>query len=120
MSPGARTVAIFGVYVIAVGATVALLPGVVLATLDMPPTDEPWIHLVGWLAIVIGVYYLAGARAEAIPFLRASVPVRCASAVVFVVIAAVWGYPTAALFALPDLAGALWTWTALRRPAPAT
>lgn len=120
MSPDARTVAIFGVYVIAVGATVALLPGVVLAVLGLPPTQEPWFRLVGWLALVIGVYYLAGARAEATPFLRASVPLRFASAVVFVGIAVSWGYPTVALFALPDLAGALWTWTALRRPAPAT
>lgn len=117
MSPPARTVFTFGIYVIGVGLAMMLVPGVIFEVLGVPTTGEPWIHVVGYLAAVIGFYYVVAARSEAEAFLRATVPVRVVSAVVFVGVAALWGYWSIVLFAVPDLAGALWTWSALRQPA---
>ena len=116
MSPLARTVFVFGIYVIGVGLATMLAPGVILQVLGVPTTDEPWIHLVGYLAAVIGSYYLVAARSEAEAFFRATVPLRWVSAAVFIGVAALWGYWPIALFAVPDVAGASWTWSVMRRP----
>jgi hypothetical protein len=117
MSPGARTIVPVGVYALVVGATVMIRPNFVLGILGLPPTEEPWIHLMGYFAVVIGAFYLAAARSEADAFISASVPIRVASTVVFLGVAAMWGYWPIALFAVPDAAGAAWTWSVLRRPA---
>ena len=120
MSALARTVFTFGIYVIGVGLTTMLAPGVIFQVLGIPTTTEPWIHLVGYLAAVIGFYYLVAARSEAETFCRATVPLRLVSAVVFVGVAALWGYWPVALFAVPDVAGALWTWSTLQRTSAVT
>jgi hypothetical protein len=120
MSPLARTVFIFGIYVIGVGLAMMLVPGVIFQVLGIPTTDEPWIHLVGYLAVVIGFYYVVAARSGVEAFFRATVPLRLVSAVVFVGVAALWGYWPIAFFAVPDVAGALWTWSVMRRPAAVT
>ena len=115
MSALARTVFIFGIYVVGVGLTMMLAPGVVFQVLGIPTTDEPWAHLAGYLAAVIGFYYIVAARSEAETFCRVTVPLRLVSAVVFVGIASLWGYWPVALFAVPDVAGAMWTWSIGRR-----
>lgn len=69
---------------------------------------------------MIGFYYLVAARDEAQSFLRATVPLRLVSATVFLGVAVLWGYGAIALFAIPDVAGALWTWSARRQAAPVT
>ena len=115
MSPIARTVFVFGIYVVGVGLATMLAPDVILRIIGVPTTDEPWVHLVGYLAVVIGCYYLVAGRSEAAAFFRATVPVRLVSAAVFVGVAVLWEYWAIMLFAVPDLAGALWTWSVMRR-----
>lgn len=114
-APAVRTLLPFGIYVILVGATFVTVPNVALGALGLPQTEEPWIHLLGYVALVLGVYYVVAAKSGAAAIARASVPVRCASAVVFLAVAAMWEYWAIALFALPDAAAAGWTWSALRR-----
>lgn len=41
MSPLARTVFVFGLYVLGAGLALMLVPGVVLQVLAVPATDEP-------------------------------------------------------------------------------
>ena len=118
MSAVARTVFVFGIYVVVIGLTLMVRPDIVLTVLGLPATEEPWIHLLGYLAMVIGAYYLVAARSEAAAIVRASVPLRLVSAVIFIVVAALWGYWPVMLFAIPDAVGAAWTWSALHRTAP--
>lgn len=122
ISPAARTVFFWGLYGFGVGLVLLLVPNVLLELLRIPQTDEPWIRLLGILAIAIGVYFVSGARSGATSFLKGTVLGRLIVASGIVVLAALWGYWLAILFGLAEAAGALWTWSALRRekPAPAT
>jgi hypothetical protein len=119
VSPAARTVQIWGLYALGVGLVLLLVPNVLLDVLRIPTTDEPWIRIMGVLALAIGVYYLGGARTGAPVFFRATVAGRVVVAVGIVVLAVVWGYWAAILFAVAEVISALWTWTALRSEEPA-
>jgi energy-converting hydrogenase Eha subunit A len=101
---------------------VLLVPNVLFELLRVPQTDEPWIRVLGVIAIALGVYFVSGARSEATSFLKGTVLGRLIIAAGATVLFALWGYWPAILFALAEAAGALWTWSALRRkkPAPAT
>lgn len=120
MASAPRTVVVFGVYLVAVGLIVLLIPNVLLSMLGLPNTDEPWIRVIGVVVLALAGYYIACGRGEATAFLRASVPVRLSAAVGLVVIAALSGYWSLMLFALPDAAGAAWTRSVLRHSADAT
>lgn len=97
-----------------------LIPNVLLTMLGLPNTDEPWIRVLGVVVLVLGSYYIASGRGEAMAFVRASVPGRLFGAGGLVVIAALFGYWPLMLFVLPDAAGAAWTRSVLRRSAAAT
>lgn len=86
--------------------------------LGVPKTVEPWGHLTGHLAVMIGSYYLVAPRDEAETSSRVAVPLQQVSAVVLFGKAVLCGYGAIAIFAVPDVAGALWTWSARRRPSP--
>jgi hypothetical protein len=118
LSPAARTIYYWSFFAFAIGLTFLLVPNLVLSLLGLPATDEPWIRFLGALTITVGIYYRACARAEAIAFFRATLPGRFFVAAGIAVVAAVWGYWPVMLVAVADVGGALWTWSALRRPAP--
>lgn len=120
MVSAARTVVPFGVYLVAVGLILLLIPNVLLTMLGLPNTDEPWIRVIGVVVLVLGSYYIASGRGEAVAFVRASVPGRLFGAGALVVIAVWFRYWPLLLFALPDAAGAVWTRSVLRRSADAT
>lgn len=114
MSPAARTVHLFGLYLVGVGLVVTLLPDVLFDLLGVPTTDEPWIRLVGVVVLALSVYYLVAARHELDAIIRATVPGRVLVGISIIVLVALWGYWTAAVFGLVDIAAALWTRAALR------
>lgn len=113
----ARIVFIFGLYVVVAALVMMLVPGQVLEVLGVVITGEPWVHLAGYLAVMIGVYFLVAARVEAETFFGVAVPLRQVSAVVLFGKAVLCGCGAIAIFAVPDVAGGLWTWSARRRPA---
>lgn len=115
-----RSVALFGVYLAAVGLIVLLIPNVLLTTMGLPNTDEPWIRVLGLVVLALGVYYIVSREDDATAFVRASVPIRLLAAAGLMVIAALSGYWQLMLFALPDAGGAMWTRWALRRQPEAT
>jgi uncharacterized protein YjeT (DUF2065 family) len=119
MSPAARSVQIWGLYALAIGLFSALFPNALTALLQVPSTDEPWLRLVGVLAMAIGVYYLGGAKAEANAFFEATVVGRLVVTAGITVLAVAWGYWMVLGIAAAELASVVWTWTALRKAAPA-
>lgn len=116
MSRATTSIRVFGGYVVILGAALIVAPNAVLAPFGIPPTSEVWLRVVGVLAAALGFYYTVAARFELVPFYRATVYGRvfvfaCFGAFVLLGFAR----PALALFGAVDLAGALWTATALRK-----
>lgn len=115
MTPAARSLQVFGLYLVGAGCLLMTVPGQLLAPIGLAVPTDVWVRVAGMLAAFIGIYYLVGARAELLSFMCASVWVRMS---VFFVLGA---FVAAGLAPLPllvfgaiDLAAAAWTWLALR------
>jgi hypothetical protein len=115
MSKLARTLFVFGLYMLVLGVTLVLFPNVLLSLFHVPTTDEVWIRVAGMLVIFLGVYDIIAARGELKLLIRWSIPVRF-SVILFFAIFVVAGLapPILLLFGGLDAAGATWTWMALR------
>ncbi len=115
MNPPAKTVFLFGLYLVAVGLGLLIVPNATLGPLGFPPSTEVWPRIVGMLTLCLAAYYLAAARAGLTLFFRWTVAVRSG---VFVVCGALVLLKLApaplALLGVVDLAAALWTAWALR------
>lgn len=117
MSPAARSVNVFGIYLIVVGVVLLAAPNLLLSVVQLPPTTEVWLRLVGMLAAFLGIYYRVAAASEARQFLLATVLLRASVPVFFLVfVLAGWVEWPLLLFGVIDLAGAGWTWSALHSP----
>ena len=115
MSKAARSLLVFGIYMLVLGMVLVVLPNVLLALFGLAETQEVWIRVVGMLVIILGCYDVLAARSELLPFFEWSVPLRAIVILFFGVF--VWlGYvaPVLLLFGVVDLAAAIWTWVALR------
>lgn len=116
MTPAARTLFLFGLYLLVAGAGLLLAPALMLQPLGVPVPADVWIRVVGLLAIALGLYYRVAARSELLAFMRLSVWVRLGVAVAFGAFIAAGLAPVALLgFGLIDAAGAAWTALALRQ-----
>ncbi len=106
----------FGIYAVAAGVGLLLMPGLVLGTLGFPPAQDGWVRVVGALAIAVGAYHIVGARNNLVPYIRATVWGRIGFAALLggLVIASVMPR-SLLLFAGIDVAGAVWTAVALRQ-----
>lgn len=108
----------FGVYVIAASVPLILAPNLSLGLLGFPPAHEIWVRVLGLVATVLGYYYVAAGLGNARPFFVASVYGRfmfCAGCIGLVfLVSAPWQLLT---FGAVDVAGALWTFAALRHEA---
>ncbi len=116
MSPAAKSVFVFGLYLVVVGLGLLVAPNPFLMPLGFPPAaDESWLRVLGVLALCLAAYYCAAARANFPPFYRWTVFVRAGVFIVFggLVLLKLAPAPLALLGAV-DLAAALWTALALR------
>ena len=114
MTKAARSVLIWSVYAFVIGVLLAAAPNFLLSLFGIPETDEVWIRILGFVVILLALYYWDGARNEARHLFVASVLGRVFVVVAFVVLV-VTGEPwQLLLFAAVDLAGALYTLAALR------
>ena len=115
MSNVVRSIMAFAIYLMLSGTSFMLIPGLVLPLVGLPATDEVWIRLVGLLAFILGVYFWNAARAGDRRFFRDTLLARLiffTGVTLFVFLR--WGSPVLILFGVIDLAGAAWTWSALR------
>lgn len=115
MSPAARSVHLFGMYLILLGLGLLTVPNLLLSLFQLPPTGEVWPRVVGMLVAFLGIYYRVAAAAEVAPFFLATVMLRASVPVFFLVfVLAGWITWPLLLFGAVDAAGAAWTWSALR------
>ena len=115
MSYSARTVFVFGIYLVVLGITLIAAPNLLLNAFGFPATNEVWIRVVGMLVLILAFYYTQAARKELTDFFQWTVYAR-ASVIVFFLAFVVVGLAKAALilFGAVDLLGAIWTGLALR------
>jgi len=115
MSRAARTVFVFGVYLVGVAVTLAAAPNLLLGLLGIPAAHEPWIRVLGIVVGALATYYIVAARGDFVPFFKASVWVRVLVLVAFCGLVALSWAPAAIIgFGVIDSLGGLWTWLALR------
>lgn len=120
MTSAARSVYVFGIYLIVLGAILMGSPNTLLAVFGIAATTEPWIRILGVVVMAIGMLDVACARTEQTGFFRATVATRLFALASFVVFAALGiAPPMLVLFGLIDAAGAAWTFVALRSMRPA-
>ena len=115
MTRAARSVYVFGIYLVVLGGILMGAPNTLLAMVRQPATTEPWIHVLGIPVMGMGLTYVAMARTGQAAFFRASVWGRLYALTAFVALA-VAGIvpPIVAAFGLVDAAGAAWTHATLR------
>ena len=115
MSPSAKSVCYFGFYLYAIGIGLIAMPNFVLSTLQMPETTEVWIRVVGVLALVIGYYYHQTGSNNIHAYFKHTIPTRTFVFLIFCAfVMAGYASPYLIIFGTGDLAGAIWTWTALK------
>ena len=114
MSKGAKSLFVFGIYMVVLGITLLVVPNVLLALFGLPATNEVWIRVVGMLVCLLAFYYIQAARNELSAFFQWTVYTR-ASVIVFFIVFVVLGLakPALILFGGVDLLGAIWTALAL-------
>lgn len=117
MSKEARSLYIFGFYLLAVGLAQLLIPGQVLHLmgLDYSAVTEIFIQFSGMMFLFISFYYIEAARHELTDLLRWTIYTRASSILFFSYFVIVKGVSPLALgFGVVDMAGAIWTYLALR------
>lgn len=116
LSRAGTSIFLFGIYLVILGLIFTLVPNTLLRIINLPDSQEVWIRLVGMLLLIMAFYYLMAGRTEARSFYHWTLYTRLGS-VFFLVgfVTAGWVSPIAFIFWLADLAGAAWTWSALRQ-----
>lgn len=115
MARVARTLNVFGVYLVIVGCVLTLVPTLLLSPLGFADSPDGWPRIVGVIVVVLAGYYWTGARSGYRPFAFATVAARCFVFVAFVVLALLrLSQPALVAFGAIDAAGALWTFLAIR------
>ncbi|HEY2887910.1 MAG TPA: hypothetical protein VGJ17_04795 [Candidatus Limnocylindrales bacterium] len=115
MSAAARSILVYSIYVLGLGATLLLIPNVPLSIVGLPTTTEVWIHVAGMTVLFLGIIYFLAARNESHTTFVASVPIRVSVVVFFSIFAATGLTSWNILLLTPlDVLFALWTWASLR------
>ena len=117
MTRAARSIQIYGIYIVVSGLSMCFVPNLMLARLGVPPTTEGYIRMLGLVLFILGLYYVAAARSQITPFFRWSVWGRGLAVAGVIGLVIIQLVPPAFLgIAAIDAACAVWTAMALRTP----
>jgi hypothetical protein len=115
MSKSAFSILGWGLYEVGVGLGFLLIPNVLLPIFGFPTTTEVWIRVIGLIVLALALYHVHCARNNVIPFFQITIPGRVLFAIGLVALYAMgFAGPGLILFAVLEVAGAAWTWWALR------
>jgi len=115
MSRAARSLLVFGIYILILSLLLIIIPNLFLSLFGFPPTTEVWLRVAGVLLLYLAIYDIQAARAELTSFFMWSIYTR--GSVIFVFTAFVilgFSGPMLILFGVADFLSAIWTATALR------
>lgn len=92
MSAAARSILVYSIYVLGLGATLTLVPNIPLPIFGLPEASEVWIRVAGMTVMFLSILYFLAARNEYRELFVAGVPIRFAVVVFFAAFAAAgWG-----------------------------
>lgn len=118
MTPAARSIVYFGVYVVLTGLVLLLAPNLLLSLFGLGSTTEVWIRVLGSVVIALGAYYVVMGKAEATAFFEATIWGRAWIFLSFLGLVVIGlAKPPLVLFGVVDLLGAFWTWRASKTAA---
>lgn len=109
-----KTVLYWSYYVFAIGVLLSLAPGFTFDLVGMDLEGEIWVRVIGVLVLLLATYYYAAAISNARTVVVASLLGRIFAALALVVLWLTGGPWQLSLFALVDVSGAVWTWSALQ------
>ncbi|MGB8646103.1 MAG: hypothetical protein WCF84_12760 [Anaerolineae bacterium] len=115
MSRAARSLLIYGTYLLILSLLLVIAPNLFLGLFGFSLTTEVWLRVAGVLLFYLAIYDIQAARAELTPFFRWSIYTR--GSVIFVFIAFVllgFSGPMLILFGVVDFFAAIWTALALK------
>jgi hypothetical protein len=116
MTNAGKSVYYFGFYLMMLGITLTGFPNILLSTFQLPETNEVWIRVVGILVFNIGLYYVFMAPTKSTLFYTLTVYTRASILVWFIAFVLIgWAQPQLILFGLADMAGASWTYMAMKK-----
>ena len=115
MSNAARSLFVFGLYLLLVGLGLLVVPNLLLAMFFLAGTDEVWVRVLGMVTLFLGIYYIQAARNEMTDFIQLTVYVR-STTILFLAAFVLLRFASPFLlpFGVVDLLGAAWTGMALR------
>ena len=70
MSKVARSVFVFGLYLVVLGIVLLVAPNFLLGIFFLPSATEVWVRVTGMLVLFLGFYYTQAARKELTDFFR--------------------------------------------------
>ena len=115
MTPAARSVLVYSIYVFGLGMTLIFAPGVVLPIFGLAAPADVWIHVAGMTVIFLSIFYFRAAREEIRSFFETSVVFRYAVPFIFAGFIVAGLAPWNLLLLTPlDVIFATWTLVALR------
>lgn len=114
MSSAAKSIFIFGVYLLILGVILVVIPNSLLSLFGVPST-EAWIRVIGIQFLVLASYYIQAARKNVVDFFLWTVYAR-PFPILIIIVFVLMGFVTPALilFGAVDLLGAIWTGLALK------
>src|SRR5438445_399079 len=70
MTPAARSIRVFAVYLLLLALVLLIAPNPLLQAFGLPPTSHVWIRVVGLLVDLVGVYDWPATAGELAPFVH--------------------------------------------------
>ncbi len=115
MSNPAKSIFVFGIYLIGLGAILIVTPNSLFTLFGLPGVSEVWIRVVGMELLFVAFYHIQAARKEMTEFFRWTVYTRSLVIVFFTAFVLLGlAHPLLILFAVIDLLAAIWTGLTLR------
>lgn len=111
------SIRVWGWYAGLAGLSFLLVPDFEFTMLGIDGEPDAWVRMVGALAVVLSIYYLAAARYELRPFYVATIIGRITFAAFALIVAIGFGPWQIAIFGVLDIGGATWTYLAMRAEA---
>lgn len=116
MTAAAKSIYYFGLYLYLVGATLIFIPDIFLSAIRMPATNEIWIRVLGVIVGLLGFYYHQSGAKNISAFFPLTIPTRIIVFTVFLVFFILkMASPMMVGIGAVDLAGAIWTFMALKK-----
>ena len=114
MSNAAISIFAFSIYEIVIGIGFLFIPNVLLPLFKLPQTYEPWIRVVGVMALLIGFYHVNIAQMEISSFYWVTIYGRLGFAAFVAMFVVLKKFPPVLLlFGVLDLIAAAWTYLAM-------